>query len=520
MAKSTLKRILAAAGRAVLSGEQDHISKALTISAQSKQKAIRRYRKHLDASEDWQRYGTTVYNAHGIAFDGIAYWYKRVCVRLNGHDYRFQVLCLARFECLTFYLIPIGHKGKQLPDIDLGEGEFQMLIEMADDIGDSSAKREYMVELKNPLRWNTEDRIASWKVESYDQSGLLELLESQPILLHVLTAALDAQLRALKDLRDAPATIYNFLLPKGNHAPTDWLISALRSVTFSNESSDLPGPIVVRSFKDWSQCFRRLTVLAVGQREVLQPILGQLETRDRLLKCGEPTISPLTTLPLVLSKNALCNPFGEDIELHQSMKPLTAYQQDLLRTAMSMALSRETAKQVFQMWQMQMERPTAYRLSGRKVWQEALTSFMLIQMFPDKSLQRQAHALQQDSQLLLEAENQKRNDCLHRAYDLVTDPEYYADRIIDRPSTKKEAEDKLSDEAFAFRYDPQKGDHSGEHFLAFSKDSLLRLLGTIGFDDRLYDAFLELSINQDARISRDAPITLGGKTFHAITFPC
>lgn len=185
------------------------------------------------------------------------------------------------------------------------------------------------------------------------------------------------------------------------------------------------------------------------------------------------------------------------------MESLTDYQHDLLRTAMSMVLSRGTARQAFQMWQAQMNRPAAYRLSGLKVWREALTSFMLIRMFPDELLQRHARALQQDSQQLLEAEEQERIDCLHRAYDLVTGPERYADRIIGRPSTKEEAEDKLSDEAVAFRYDPQKGDHSGEHFLAFSKDSLLRLLGTIRFDDRLYDAFLELSIKQDALIRRD-----------------
>lgn len=513
-----IQQLSDAAVGAVLSGQRDHIQKVLVTPMPGK--AIRRYRRRLDASENWQRHGTTVYNVHGIAFEGIAYWGGRICVSLNGFHCRFNVLCLARFGTLTLYLIPIGSKDKRLPDLDLGEGEFQMLIEMADEISGPSAMREYLVELKNPLRRNTEERIAPWKEESCDQSDLLELLESQPILLHVLTAALDAQLRALKGLRDAPAAIYNFLLPKGNPAAADWLMSALRSVTFTNEAGDIPGPIVVRNFKEWSQCFRRLTVLDVGQREVLQPILGQLETRDRLLKCGGPTTSQLATLPLALSKNALCSPFGKDIELPQSMKSLTDYQQDLLRTAMSMVLSRGTAKQAFQMWQTQMECPTAYRLSGLKVWREALTSFMLIRMFPDESLQRHARALQQDSQQMLEAEEQKRIDCLHRAYDLVTGPERYAGRIIDRPSTREEAEDKLSDKAFAFRYDPQKGDHSGEHFLAFSKESLLRLLGTIGFDNRLYDAFLELSMKQDALISRDTPITLGGKTFHAITFPC
>jgi len=477
----------------------------------------RKLRRRLKSSEKWQMAGQTVYNVYGASFDGIASWGGRVCVRLNGTDYRFDVLHLDRFGRRSVFLIFIGCTSKRLPDMNLSEGELQLLIQMADEISDSNSRREHVTELKNPLRSKVSERVKQWPQVQWHPEALLDLLEKAPALLSILTAALDSQLRTLKQLRAVPRVVYNFLLAKKNTGSLDWLIRVLQALTFANEASHLPGPIVTSDPDVWRKGFQRLTLLNATGPSLLQPILNELRTYDLQQKSGgQATLNP-PTLPIAVSRSALCSPFVLDVELPTKPPLLSAAQQDLLRTAMGRVLSKKMAKTAAQEYAAQMAQPTSYRLSGYTLWREILTDHMCRTWFPIDPLRSRANALREYSQQQQEAQELQRLELLRNAYELLTSPERYADRIIDRPKSKATADDKLLDEAFAFCYDPTKGDQQGHHFLAFSKGSLARLLATVGLGPELFEAFLDVCETNRSLASRDQAITLNGSTFHAIT---
>ena len=505
-----------AAVKAVISGQHTNAIKVLQTAIPPNQE--RRLKKRIKASEQWDLDGKAVYNPAGIAFSHIASWGGRFCIALNGHEYRFRLLCLDHFGRRTVYLLSVAGSIKGLPGVDLGDGELQALLKMADEISDRSSDLEHLQTLKNPLRFPITSRVDQWLQAPWNPSELLVLLESRTELLDILVAAIDSQLRGLKQLRHAPVGIYNFQVPKWKLAVENQLVMVLQAATFSNEESDEPGPIIVEDLDSWRNCYRRLVLIRASRREVIQPIIDALQVRNRLQKCDTEPASWKPTMPIIFGKNALCSRFAVDIELNQS-EPLTFDQQHLLRTAASKTLLPKFASSVYQSWKVQKQGPLAYRLSGFAVWRRILAEHMLRVWFPDDAQFKRAIALCQASWQQQESDEQERKELLQRALELVTTPERYADRIMPRrPESKEEAEDKLSDEFFAFIFKPTKGEDAGQHFLAFSRDSLYRLLDTINFAPELHDAFLDVCDKRGVLNSRYRSITLGGKSFHGITF--
>lgn len=424
------EKICDAAVQTVLCGKEDTVRMIPHIDQPSR-KETRHLRRKLDASEDWQRDGNVVYNAYGMSFQGTASWGDQIDIRLDGYDHRFKVLYLDRFMERKAYLLPVNKSAKCLPDIDLGDGELQYLIEMANAISNQPAGREYLYILKNPLRPASQARIQESKQLDWDSEEFLVLLERHLELLPILTAALDSQLRVLKKLRSAPVGLYNFLSPQKDAAAQEWLLSVMRAVTFSTEASEYPGPIMVQDLAMWNRCYRRFAVINATSRELIRPILSDLQERDQMRKCGDcpPPFAP--TLPVSVSKSAICSPFCVDVKLPR-------------------VLARSAA--------------------------------------------------------------------VRSAYEYLADPARYKNRITDRPTTKERAEDLLSDEFFAFCFDPATGPAKGSKLLAFNKDSLLRLLRSINVGDENYDAVLDFCEKEGLLVKRDHTITLGGETFHGITF--
>jgi len=511
------EEICNAAVQTVLCGKEDTVRMIPHIDQPSR-KEIRHLRRKLDASEDWQRDGDVAYNAYGMSFQGIASWGGQIDIRLDGYDHRFKVLYLDRFMERKAYLLPVNKSAKCLPDIDLGEGELQSLIEMAKTISNQTAGREYLYILKNPLRPASQARIQKSKQLVWDSEEFLVLLESHPELFPILTAALDSQLRALKKLRSAPVGLYNFLCPQKDAAAQEWLLSVMRAVTFSTEASEYPGPIVVQDLAMWSKCYRRLTVINATSRELIRPILNDLQERDQMRKCGDclPPFAP--TLPISVSRSAVCSPLCVDVQLPKGLTLLSGHQQDLLRLAMGKALSTKTADKVCEKWEDQMRSPSAYRWSGFEVWRNVLAEQMVKAWFDTNEQRGRAANLFQQSQYQQDADAQVRSAAIHSAYEYLADPARYEARITDRPATKESAEKLLSDEFFAFRFEPTKGHDKGTKFLVFNKDSLCRLLRSINVGDENYDAVLDFCEKEGLLVKRDHSITLDGETFHGITF--
>lgn len=511
------EKICDAAVQTVLCGKEDTV-RVIPHIDQPSRKEIRRLRRKLDASEDWQRDGDVVYNAHGVSFQGIASWGDQIDIRLDGYDHRFKVLYLDRFMERKAYLLPVNKSAKCLPDIDLGDGELQYLIEMANAISNQPAGREYLYILKNPLRPASQARILESTQLDWDSEEFLVLLERHLELLPILTAALDSQLRALKKLRSAPVGLYNFLCPQKDAAAQEWLLSVMRAVTFSTETSEYPGPIMVQDLAVWNRCYRRFAVINATSRELIRPILNDLQERDQMRKCGDcpPPFAP--TLPVSVSKSAICSPFCVDVRLPRGLAPLSGRQMDLLRLAMGKVLSTKTADKACEKWEDQMRSPSAYRWSGFEVWRNVLAGRMVKAWFDTDEQRGRAANLFRQSQQQQDAEAQVRSAAISSAYEYLANPARYEDRIADRPATKGSADELLSDEFFAFCFDPAAGPAKGSKLLAFNKDSLRRLLRSINVGDENYDAVLDFCEKEGLLVKRDHSITLGNETFHGITF--
>lgn len=226
----------------------------------------------------------------------------------------------------------------------------------------------------------------------------------------------------------------------------------------------------------------------------------------------------MPTLPISVSKSAACSPFCVDVQLPKGLAPLTGRQQDLLRQAMGKVLSTKTADRAYDMWFDRMRSPSAYRWSGFEVWRDVLAEQMLSAWFDDKELAKRAANLLRQTQQQQDTEEHMRSTTIRSAYEHLADPARYKERITDRPATKAGAEGLLSDAFFAFCFTPTKGEFKGDKLLVFNKVSLRRLLRSIIVGEELFDAVLDFCEKEGLLAKRDHPITLGGETFHGITF--
>ena len=517
-------RLAEAVRQAVLSGQGATPQKLFEVDIP--EQGAERLRKALKASELWELHGDTVYNVFGIAFQGIASWGAGLTTRMAGRDHRFKVLHLDRFGRRMVFLLPAAQVDnlRGLPRIDLSHDEVKLLLQMADDLIGSTDCQEYFMKIKTPAADTIVHQTAAWGKVAHNESDLLALLSKEPMLWEVAVTALDAQLRPFKRLRDAPQGITNFILPTGDAAAEKWMFAVLQALTFTNEQGILQaGPIELRlketaDLRQWRCSYGRMVLLRTATGALLAPLLEEAEEIERIRKCGGHAPRGFSTAPISLSRAALCCSQATDIQLAKNMSPPTFAEQDLLRAAMSRALSRDIARRVYQCWKRRLAERTAYRLPGLRVWRSILRDTLAELWFSDAELRIQALALCGDAQEALEAAQKQREDTLARAYELLSHPERYRQWIMDRPDSKQVCMDKLSDEAMAFHYIPQKGKDHGVHLLAFSKASLLRLLNTVGLDESLYDAFIDLCGRYGLLDQKKRTINLGAESFCAVTF--
>ena len=508
----------------LLSGQGETPQKLFEVDIP--ERGAERLRKSLKASELWELHGDTVYSIFGVAFQGIASWGPGLTTRMAGRDHRFKILHLDRFGRRMVFLLPAAQVDnlRGLPRIDLSHDEVKLVLQMADDLIRSTDCQEYFMKIKTPAADTIVHQTVAWGKVAYNESDLLTLLSKDPMLWEVAVTALDAQLRPFKKLRVAPQGITNFILPTGDTTAEKWVFAVLQALTFSNEQGILQaGPIELRlketaDLRQWRCNHGRMVILRTATGTLLAPLLDEAEEIERIRKCGGHAPHCFPTTPISLSRAALCCSQATDIQLAKNMSPPTFAEQDLLRAAMSRALSKDIAQRVYQRWKRRLAERTAYRLPGLRVWRSILRDALAELWFSNAELRIQALALCGDAQEALEAAQKQREDTLARAYELLSHPERYKQWIMDRPDSKQVCIDKLSDEAMAFHYIPQKGKKHGVHLLAFSKASLLRLLNTVGLDESLYDAFIDLCGRYGLLDQEKRTINLGAESFCAVTF--
>lgn len=193
----------------------------------------------------------------------------------------------------------------------------------------------------------------------------------------------------------------------------------------------------------------------------------------------------------------------------------------MLRSAMALAVNGKVAQAVYDCWRDRMADPGAYRRDPFAEWCETIeTVFLKISFASNPKLLDEALTLLRDTQARQELAEQEREQLIAKAIDLIGTPSKFAREIIDRPASKEEARRLLdkAQEAVAFHFQPTKGDDAGQQFLAFSAESLKRLLKRAGCGEELYDAVLAQTERLGMLDQRNRTIKLGQGSFTAVTF--
>ncbi len=260
-----------------------------------------------------------------------------------------------------------------------------------------------------------------------------------------------------------------------------------------------------------------MAVILTGTGSLLWPLVEQLETQEQVIKSGGPLPEkPMPTIPISMTRAVLQVPYAFDIELPdvEILPKLSSFQQDSLRSAMGRVLNEKIAQAVYSDWETVVASPVFYRKLGFEAWRKILLKHLLAVWFPGKHTEDLFKSVTQRQ----EEERQKREKILNLAVCFLVNTESYQDQIVSRPSSKEAARKALSSEAVAFWYQPEKGSDKGKRLLAFSQDSLNRLLQPVNFQEEYYDAFIRLCANEGILDKPSRSINLGGETFTAVTF--
>ena len=512
--------------RAVAAGHTDQV---LAIPAgRSPPEQLHRLCRRVDAARDLNLENQKIIHASGVSIAAIASWCGMLEVAMNVHAFRFQLLAVDRKgECVS-YAIPVQllSKSWSLPGIAFSEAELKLLRIVADEISDSKANQEYRIELSHPTRTDVRFQLDRWH-EKLDEEAFLMLLRERPWLLSVVEAALDVLLRSFKLFRDGPLGIYNFIASSGDVQADENFCAALQAMNFTAAPSFMGAAvpeIIVREQADlraWRGCHDRIALIRTATGSLLTPLLDEIDARGRLRSCGGILPPRLSTVPIIRCKAVLNRPGVVDIALPKGEKRLTGGEQDMLRSAMALAVNGKVAQAVYDCWRDRMADPGAYRRDPFAEWCETIeTVFLKISFASNPKLLDEALTLLRDTQARQELAEQEREQLIAKAIDLIGTPSKFARQIIVRPASKEEPRRWLdkSQEALAFHFQPTKGDDAGQQFLAFSAESLKRLLKRAGCGEELYDAVLAQTERLGMLDQRNRTIKLGQGSFTAVTF--
>lgn len=484
-------------------------------------------KKRLIASDDYSLCDDTVYNVYGNSVNAIAVRAGIICVHIRSKPHRYKILVVFYNRKHYIFAIPINmvDKSFKLPGLDFSNEEMELLLAMANDISHPNENVEVHTKVKHPAKQHITYQTSRFS-HARDNKAFLEMLIDEPHILECLLPALDVQLRSFKRFKDAPCGVYNFTSGSSDIQDIDQLKSILTAANFAysdNYANAKPAEFKIKDESDLNVFNRysdRIILAQVGNSSVitdkLLEIVGEREIQRKF--CSN-LPDRLETVPILLSKRLLPSDYVYNIEISGVNNPLEYHELDLIRATCKSVLNREIAQKVYDNWRYIMSYEYSYNISTFTAWTDTIKRTVLHSIAgQDNELLELADDIIGNIKTQRRDEEEKRTELIQKAIDKIKDYESFKDKIIDRPKTKAIANDKLSDEAYAFWFTPQKGADQGQKFLAFNKISLLRLLRSIGIDEALYEMFLEKAETAGLLQDKNRSISLSGETFNAITF--
>ncbi len=490
-------------------------------------KEHKRLLRKLDASENWQRDGNTVYHATSVPLSIIASWQGNFKITLQAQAHHFRLLALDAAENRDLYAIPVSKLDSisELPQSGLSKVEIFLLTRMANEISANDGLKETTIFYKHPAQPDIRSQRKIWS-GTHDEERYLALLKEQPWILPVVTGALDSQLHAFKRFGEAPVSIYNFITDPRNPQADSIFFAALTAVNFSSaaqHSDAAPVEIYLRDSSDlktWRLCVERLALIRTATGSLLTPLLDELSERERVKYCGGILPPPPPTIPIMRCRSFLHRRGVLDVELPRDLTSLTILEQDTLRAMASNTLTKADAQDVYDAWRERMSRRDAYRIDPFACWRQVLEYKFIYSNFHNPESLDLAIELLGDVTEKQCDEEEKREGIIKAAVEYIADTNRYEREITERPATCEDARRILEDneDAVAFWFTPGKGSDAGKRLLAFSRKSLIRMIARVGGGENILEAVLDRCERQGFFDKKKRPITLGGSTFNAITF--
>lgn len=516
-----MKKILCTFACSVQADEPYNVA---TVRVPNRQ--IRSLRKRLRGSENWQIADGAIYHVSGVSVPAIASWGDMMTIRVAGRDRRYGILHLDYFGVRYIFAIPARVMGStfELPGFDFNSTELQLLRLMASELRGVEDSHEVLITMKHPALKTAKVQRNEWREVTVDQEKLLDLLYQEPLLLQVIVAAVDVQLRSFKRLKQAPLGVYHFQVTKGSTCADRWLSQVLQAVTFVNEKGRYgmgPIEIMMQTQADSKVCKYfpdRLVVVRTSTTSHLRPMLDEMELAEANRKVGWNKMEKSMGTPIVISQGLLHCRKAVDLRVPADITELSGEEQDLLRAATAQVLSRGMARNVLEQWEVSTSGMYAYRLDWFQIWRDILSKNIVHAWFGDSPLWQRAQLLLHKTQQQQEREEREREEKIAYAVELLGNPDRFKNQILtERPESKDEAEMCLSSDAVAFRITFQRGADKGRTALAFTKGSLQRLLRGYGCSEMYYEAVLSRCEKLGLLNDKNRSITLGKETFNAVT---
>lgn len=260
-----------------------------------------------------------------------------------------------------------------------------------------------------------------------------------------------------------------------------------------------------------------LHLISTATGSLLWSLIECLSDRENHSQCGRRS-SPLHTVPITLCSSALCSPYAFDFDLTKNSKSIGPDDFDLIREAMCKFLQDQHLQTAKMLFDRRMSSPTSYRMIPRVMWFESLEQAFIDCIFGDHPAYNEACTLLANTTSAQLEQATLREESLARALELIAHPACFAKHLIPCPKTWEDALGALCNDAYAFHKRFQKGKHRGCQALAFTSDSLKRLLHTVSCNESLFDSFLERAAAQDLLLDRSEVLNIGGETRRVILF--
>lgn len=278
-------------------------------------KVWKKYRRWLNASEDFDVNDGYVTFKGGAAFPGMARWFCMLSFNLQGHVFRYRILLMKYLNREIGFAIhnPELPKLKHLPGIDLSDQEIKMLLNMANQM--SGVIPEIVVKYPNYAKKQADTTAKS--SNDYDENALLHLLHSDLVRESFLVGVL-ANLQAFCDpIFHAPFPV-SLLIPPGVAG-----LSFPQTISPVLRASDLAAQeaqygcreLQVKERRDlvtWECRHERITVLRYSDETLIRPIWREAE-QSALLE--RQTRYP--ALPILLGRSSLPPAVSYEVKLSQ-----------------------------------------------------------------------------------------------------------------------------------------------------------------------------------------------------------